>query len=1110
MLLELAELSRGEAEALLAAGLGGPMDGRSVTALWELTRGNALFLRELARHGVDRGLLAEDGGVWRWRGEVEAPARLAELVDLRIEDAGASERSVLELVAVGAPVELGLLDPGERAALEPLERAELVERRTAARRRFADVAHPLHGEAVRAQLTPTGLEAIHTRLAAAVEARGARRGGDLLRIAVWRLEAGATGDASLYARAADQALGAADVVLTERLARAAVQAGAGFGARLTLARALAGAGRATEAQTLFAELAADAGDDRELAAVALASARNLYGGLHRVEEADAVLRDAERRIGDDALRHELTAQRLRFTAGQGRPQEALAAALPVLDDDSVHERAKTTVAMGAVEALFSVGRTDEAVALAEAFLPVARRRRAELPHAEPVLLGMREVALWVAGRLVEATTLAESTYALLLTRRSAAGTAVEANFLGLMWLARGRVRTALRFGRESAALLRDGDGTGLLALALASVAQAAAQAGDADAAGEALAEMERTPLGHQGFAVELELARAWAAAAGGELTRARAHASEAAELARRRGQDGYAARALHELCRLGGAAGAAPELARLAGTVDGPFAATASAHAAALVARDGAALLEAAERFAAADALLVAAEAADAAAAAYRDAGRASSARAAAARAAQWLAKCEGARPPTLLAVPETAELTAREREIALLAARGASSREIADRLVLSVRTVDNHLQNAYRKLGVTTPPGSAGRAQPTRLTRCSIPPPSCSCSRSRRRRRSWPTPRAGCTRASSSRSSSSSCCWARSSGPTCSTSPRSTRSSTSSASSGSGSCSSSRATRSSSTASAARRCGWRCSGGCSRSPSRTRSPARLAAAGIVLSGLLVGSAMTTTALGTLIPVLRDAERLETRLGRFVLGAGAMGEFGPVLIVTVLLASDSDPLTQVLLLVAFVVLAVLAAALAAGAFGRGRHFIERNLETSGQVPVRLTVLLLFALVVIAADLGLDVILGAFAAGAILRLVLKDRDVERFESKLDAVGFGLLIPFFFVTSGMEIDLEALVSSASALIELPVFLGLFLLVRGAPALLLYRGELDPRSRLALAFYSATQLPLVVAITTIGVEAGHMRPSTAAALVGAGVLSVLIYPSVALALDRPSAAR
>jgi DNA-binding CsgD family transcriptional regulator len=308
---------------------------------------------------------------------------------------------------------------------------------------------------------------------------------------------------------------------------------------------------------------------------------------------------------------------------------------------------------------------------------------------------------WLAGRLVEATTLSASAYALLLPRRSAAGTAVEANMLGLTWLARGRVRTALRFCRESAALLRDGDGPGMLAFALASVTQAAAQAGEPEAARDALAEMERTPLGHEGFAVELELARAWGAAAGAELTRALACAREGVALAQSRGQDAYAVRALHELCRLGDPAGAASELARLAARVDGPFAAIAAAHAGALVAGDGAALLEAAERFAAADSLLVAAEAADAAAVAYRDGGRPASARAASARATLWLASCEGARPPTMLVIPESAGLTPREREIALLAAGGASSREIAGRLVISVRTVDNHLQNAFRKLGV-------------------------------------------------------------------------------------------------------------------------------------------------------------------------------------------------------------------------------------------------------------------------------------------------------------------------------------------------------------------------------------------------------------------------
>lgn len=702
VLLELAELSRSEVETLLAAGLGGPIDGGGAGALWELTRGNALFLRELVRHGVDRGLLTEDGGVWRWRGEIEAGTRLVELVDVRIEDVGESERRVLELLAVGAPLEVELLERDELAALEPLERSELVQRRTDGRRRFVDLSHPLYGEVVRARLTPTRIEAIYTRLAEAVEAHGARRGGDLLRIAVWRLEAGATADAALFTRAAGQALAARDAVLAERLARAAVEAGGHFDARLALGRALAGAGRAPEAQRLLAGLAAQAGDQSELAAVAMASARNLFWALGRGEEADAVLRDAEQLVADDALGQELAAQRVRFIAAQGRPRAALAAAQPLLHDNSVNERARTTVALGAVEALFSTGRTDQAVELIEASLPVARRRREELPHAEPVLLGMRAMALRLAGRLVEATTLSESAYELLLPRRSAAGTAVEANSLGLIWLARGRVRTALRFCRESAALLRDGDAVGMLAFALAGVAQTAAQAGDSEAARDALAEMERTPLGHKGFAVELELARAWSAAASGELSRARRLAREAAAFAQSRGQDAYAARALHELCRLGDAAAAEPELDRLARAVDGPFAATAAAHAAALLAGDGGPLLEIAERFAAADALLVAAEAADAAAAAYRDAGRPSSARLAAARAAFWLSKCEGARPPTMLAAPEAADLTPREREIALLAAAGSSSRQIADRLVISVRTVDNHLQNAYRKLGVT------------------------------------------------------------------------------------------------------------------------------------------------------------------------------------------------------------------------------------------------------------------------------------------------------------------------------------------------------------------------------------------------------------------------
>jgi Kef-type K+ transport system membrane component KefB len=156
-------------------------------------------------------------------------------------------------------------------------------------------------------------------------------------------------------------------------------------------------------------------------------------------------------------------------------------------------------------------------------------------------------------------------------------------------------------------------------------------------------------------------------------------------------------------------------------------------------------------------------------------------------------------------------------------------------------------------------------------------------------------------------------------------------------------------------------------------------------------------------------------------------------------------------------------------------------------------------------VVIAADLGLDVILGAFAAGLLVQTVLKGREVEQFESKLDAVGFGLLIPFFFVTSGMAIDLDALLESPGALLKVLLFLALFFVVRGLPALLLYRRVLPESDRMALALFASTQLPLVVAITTIGVEHGEMRSSTAAALVGAAVLSVLLFPSLALARRR-----
>jgi Kef-type K+ transport system membrane component KefB len=278
---------------------------------------------------------------------------------------------------------------------------------------------------------------------------------------------------------------------------------------------------------------------------------------------------------------------------------------------------------------------------------------------------------------------------------------------------------------------------------------------------------------------------------------------------------------------------------------------------------------------------------------------------------------------------------------------------------------------------------------------------------------------------------------------------------------------------------------------------------------GLVISVLFTGSAMATTAIGTLIPILTDAGELRTRFGTYLLAAGAAGEFGPILLIT-LVFSTKGAAHNAVILVLFVLLAVATALLAVRGVGRGWPLLERTIETSGQLPVRIAVVLVFALGALAASLGLDLLLGGFVAGVIVREALKGREVGVFESKLTAVGYGFFIPFFFVTSGIKFNLTALTDDPIRLLELPLFLALFLVVRGTPALLLYRRQFDHTDRFALALFSATELPLVVAITTIAIEEGHMTASTAASLIGAAILSTSIFPLLGLRLrgDRAQA--
>ena len=280
-----------------------------------------------------------------------------------------------------------------------------------------------------------------------------------------------------------------------------------------------------------------------------------------------------------------------------------------------------------------------------------------------------------------------------------------------------------------------------------------------------------------------------------------------------------------------------------------------------------------------------------------------------------------------------------------------------------------------------------------------------------------------------------------------------------------------------------------------------------LAAAGVVVSFLYTGSALATTAIGTLIPILRDAGELRTRFGSYLLGAGAVGEFGPILLITLVL-STTQPLHEAVILIGFIVIALLLALTSVRLVWRGFGALERTLESSSQLAVRIATVLVFGLVLLASELGLDILLGGFVAGMIVRAALRGRELEQFESKLTAVGFGFLIPFFFVESGIEFDLEAL-GSAAAIAKLFLFLALFLVVRGAPG----DRALPRRARAPVTGWrSPSSAPPSCRWWSRSRRSrstlGEMRSSTAAGLVGAAMLSTLIYPFVGLALRRREA--
>jgi Kef-type K+ transport system membrane component KefB len=282
---------------------------------------------------------------------------------------------------------------------------------------------------------------------------------------------------------------------------------------------------------------------------------------------------------------------------------------------------------------------------------------------------------------------------------------------------------------------------------------------------------------------------------------------------------------------------------------------------------------------------------------------------------------------------------------------------------------------------------------------------------------------------------------------------------------------------------------------------------AGLTAAGYIRDYVPVGLALTTTALGTLLPILRDNNMLGGEFGRYVFAAGAVGELFPILIIAVFLGQRGSfvALASVALVGALALTLTFVPRLARSA--AVQRIVTEGQEATGQVTLRWSMVLLFALLAVASRFGLDVVLGAVLAGMVLRGWTRhlNMDTESLEHKFDAVGYGLFIPIFFISSGMSFDLKSVSQDP---LRLLIFFGLLIVVRGLPSLLVYRRALAPVQRLEMTFITATSLPLLIALAAIGEQDGVMLPATAASLIGAGVLSVLVFPLIAVGLHRRAA--
>lgn len=689
--IDLGPLDRGQVEQLLPAALGGHVDSRTVEQLWRLCRGNVRVLRELVEGGRESGRLRPDGGLWRWAGPMHPTPRLTRIVLGRLAGIGPEQRAALDLLAVAGPLGVPrVVELVGRDVLAALERTGLVTvDRPDHTPGSAEVrpAHPVHALVLAAELPAA--DAGHIRRRVVADRPSVGTPDELLRVGRLLLE-GETPDvdADVLLAAAQEAAARTDHVLAERLARAAARTGDGTRACAALVEALQWQGRAAEAE----ETAARSWTPTQHRLTA-ARALNLQLGLRRPDDAlrlvDAGTADPTGLLGGT---------RALLALRSGDVAEAIKTGTDVLDRrDAVAGHPLAAAAAGA--GLAVQGRVEEALAaIAIGADALTRPEGRHGPGLGVVALEQaRLVALLHAGRIGELAAGAAAMHRDCLASTESAQDAIAAMHRGAAALFAGRMDQAARWLTEANQGFGRCDPLDLRFSCTAWLITARALLGETDAASALLGSVGD---GGSLFGPQMVRARVWVAAAEYRTDDAGTLALDGAARAEAAGQRALRAGLLHDAVRLGRAADADAPLHELAATLGTPVVVAAAEHAGAVVAAAPDRLDAASVRFEELGALLLAADTAADAAAVHHRAGHRRRSSAAAARAVALAVRCGDPHTPALRHL-DAPRLTARERDVARLAASGMSNQAIAHRLVVSVRTVETHLAHTYTKLGV-------------------------------------------------------------------------------------------------------------------------------------------------------------------------------------------------------------------------------------------------------------------------------------------------------------------------------------------------------------------------------------------------------------------------